>query len=64
MKMPDMAMPSYENSAAAMSQPLLRETMTIMVSGKPVVKYRDEIERQLCDARLYSILGLRGSSGV
>lgn len=40
------------------AQPLLRETMTIHIEGKPVVVYKDEIEKQLY-GHLYSHLGLR-----
>lgn len=46
------------NLAASMTEPILRETMTLMVDGSPTVVYKDEIEKQLCKS-LYSHLGLQ-----
>lgn len=57
LEMPDLATPSIETSAASMVEPILRETMTIMVNGEPSVVYKDEIEKQLYK-HLYSGLGL------
>lgn len=42
----------------SMAEPILRETMTIMINGKPTIVYRDEIEKQLYD-HLYSGLRLQ-----
>ena len=42
---------------ASMTEPILRETMTVMVDGSPTVVYKDEIEKQLYNS-LYSHLGL------
>lgn len=50
--------PVVESSAADLIQPILRETMTIMVEGKPQIVYKDEIEKQLYK-HLYSGLGLQ-----
>jgi len=53
-----LASPAVESSAANLVQPILRETMTIMVEGKPQIVYKDEIEKQLYK-HLYSGLGLQ-----
>lgn len=50
--------PVVEASAAQLAQPILRETMTIMVEGKPQIVYKDEIKKQLYK-HLYSGLGLQ-----
>ena len=50
--------PIVETSVAELAQPILRETMTIMVEGKPQIVYKDEIEKQLYK-HLYSGLGLQ-----
>ena len=50
--------PAVETSVAELAQPILRETMTIMVEGKPQIVYKDEIEKQLYK-HLYSGLGLQ-----
>lgn len=50
--------PVVETSVAELVQPILRETMTIMVEGKPQIVYKDEIEKQLYK-HLYSGLGLQ-----
>jgi len=55
---PQIAMNAAQSVSINAAQPLLRETMTIHIAGKPVVVYKDEIEKQLYD-RLYSHLGLR-----
>lgn len=49
-----MTQPTMESAAA----PILRETMEIRVDGKPVIVYKDEIEKQLTKS-LYSGLGLQ-----
>lgn len=58
LEMHNIATPSIESSTPSMAEPILRETMTIMVNGKPSVVYKDEIEKQLYKS-LYSDLGLR-----
>lgn len=50
--------PVVETSVAELVQPILRETMTIMVEGKPQIVYKDEIEKKLYK-HLYSGLGLQ-----
>lgn len=50
--------PVVETSVAELIQPILRETMTIMVEGKPQIVYKDEIEKQLYK-HLYSELELQ-----
>jgi hypothetical protein len=50
--------PVVETSTAELTQPILRETMTIMVEGRPQIVYKDEIEKQLYK-HLYSGLGLQ-----
>lgn len=50
--------PVVETSVAELAQPILRETMTIMVEGKPQIVYKDEIEKQLYK-HLYSVLELQ-----
>ena len=50
--------PVVETSVAELVQPILRETITIMVEGKPQIVYKDEIEKQLYK-HLYSGLGLQ-----
>lgn len=46
------------NLAASMTEPILRETMTVMVDGSPTVVYKDEIEKQLYKG-LYPHLGIQ-----
>jgi hypothetical protein len=58
LEMPNIATPSIESSAASIVEQILRETMTIMINGKPNIVYKDEIERQLYKG-LYSGLGLQ-----
>lgn len=58
LEMPNLAASYTESIAASMAEPILRETMTIMVSGKPTAVYKDEIEKQLYKS-LYPQLGLR-----
>lgn len=58
LEMSNLAVAYAESSAASMAEPILRETMTIMVGGKPTVVYKDEIEKQLYK-HLYPQLGLR-----
>lgn len=57
LEMPNIAAPSIESSSASIVEPILRETMTIMIDGKSHAVYKDEIERQLYKS-LYSGLGL------
>ena len=45
-------------AAESAAQPLLRETMEIRVNGKPVIVYKDEIEKQL-RREFYAHLGLQ-----
>ena len=57
--LPDPVISQVEQSFTEnMAEPILRETMTIMINGKPTIAYRDEVEKQLYD-HLYSGLGLR-----
>ncbi len=57
--LPDPIMaPTAKSSAAALAQPILRETMNIMVNGNPTTVYKDEIEKELYK-HLYSGLGLQ-----
>lgn len=58
LEMPNLAASYTESVTASMAEPILRETMTIMVNGKPTVVYKDEIEKQLYK-HLYSQLGLQ-----
>lgn len=51
------AMNAAQSAGIGAAQPLLRETMTFHIAGKPVVVYKDEIEKQLY-GQLYSHLGL------
>lgn len=53
--------PVVDTNVAELAQPILRETMTIMVEGKPQIVYKDEIEKQLYK-HLYSGLGLQFGS--
>lgn len=55
---PQVAMDVAQSTGISAAQPLLRETMTIHILGKPVVVYKDEIEKQLY-SQLYSHLGLQ-----
>lgn len=50
--------PVAETSAVELVQPILRETMTIMVEDEPQIVYKDEIKKQLYN-HLYSELGLQ-----
>ena len=45
-------------SAAELTQPILRETVNMIIDGKVVKVYKDEIEKQLYK-ELYSHLGLK-----
>lgn len=54
---PQIAMNASQSAGIDAAQPLLRETMTIHIAGKPVV-YKDEIEKQLYN-HLYSHFGLQ-----
>ena len=55
---PQIAMNAAQSAGIDAAQPLLRETMTIHIAGKPVVVYKDEIEKQLYN-HLYSHFGLQ-----
>lgn len=57
-EMPNLAVSYVEPIAASMTEPILRETMTIIVDGSPTVVYKDEIEKQLYKS-LYFNLGLQ-----
>lgn len=46
------------NLASSYAEPILRETMTVMVDGSLTVVYKDEIEKQLYKS-LYSHLGFQ-----
>ena len=54
---------AYENIAAPMTQPILRETMKINIDGTLVEVYKDNIEKQLYE-KLYKDLycGLMNSA--
>lgn len=55
---PPLLAPASNPAAASAAQPVLRETMKIMVDGKPATVYKDEIEKQLMRG-LYAHLGLQ-----
>lgn len=55
---PNLAHSYAEPIVSSMTEPTLRETMTVMVDGSPTVVYKDEIEKQLYGS-LYSHLGLQ-----
>ncbi len=55
---PPLSMSASQPAAESAAQPVLRETMEIRVDGKPVVVYKDEIEKQLTRG-LYAHLGLQ-----
>lgn len=57
-EMPNVASSYAEPIVSSMAEPILRETMTVMVDGSPIVVYKDEIEKQLYKS-LYSHLGLQ-----
>lgn len=57
LEMPDLAIPSIENAAATMTEPILRETTTVFIDGKPTIQYKDEIEKMLYK-HLYRGIGL------
>lgn len=50
--------PVVETSVEELAQPILRETMTIIVEAKPQIVYKDDIKNQLYK-HLYSGLGLQ-----
>lgn len=50
-----------ELASQSLMQPLLRETIEIHVDGKPMVVYKDQIEKELYK-HLYSGLGLKFGS--
>ena len=55
---PQIAMNAAQSAGIDAAQSLPRETMTIHIAGKPVVVYKDEIEKQLYN-HLYSHFGLQ-----
>ena len=57
-EMPNVASSYAEPIVASMTEPILRETMTVMVDGSPTVVYKDDIEKQLYKS-LYFNLGLQ-----
>ena len=57
-EMPNLAYSYAEPIVSSMTEPTLRETITVMVDGSPTVVYKDEIEKQLYKS-LYSHLGLQ-----
>lgn len=54
---PKMSMEAGQSANMTTAQPLLRETATIYMDGKPITVYTDETKKQLYDD-LYSHLGL------
>ena len=57
-RMESLAYFEMPNLAASTTEPILRETMTVIVDGSPTVVYKDEIEKQLYKS-LYSHLGIQ-----
>jgi len=55
---PPLLASASQPAAESAAQPVLRETMEIRVEGKPVIVYKDEIEKQLTQG-LYAHLGLQ-----
>ncbi len=55
---PPLLASASQPAAESAAQPVLRETMEIRVEGKPVIVYKDEIEKQLTRG-LYAHLGLQ-----
>lgn len=53
-----MVAPPAETAVADLTQPILRETMTIMVNGNPTIVYKDEIQKEL-NKHLFKGLGLQ-----
>lgn len=51
-------LPAAKSSGIGASQPLLRETMTIVRDGKDITVYKDELEKAIYSS-LYSHLGLQ-----
>lgn len=51
-------LPAAKSSGIDASQPLLRETMTIVRDGKDITVYKDELEKAIYSS-LYSHLGLQ-----
>ena len=58
LEIPNLTSSYAEPIVASTTEPILRETMTVMVDGSPTVVYKDEIEKQLYES-LYSHLGLQ-----
>lgn len=58
LEIPNLTSSYAEPIVASTTEPILRETMTVMVDGSPTVVYKDEIEEQLYKS-LYSHLGLQ-----
>ena len=57
-EMPNLAYSYAESIVSSMTEPILRETMTVTVDGSPTVVYKDETEKQLYKS-LYSHLGIQ-----
>ena len=58
LEMPNLASSYAGPTASSMTEPMLRETMAVVVDGSPTVVYKDEIEKQLYNS-LYSHLWLQ-----
>lgn len=54
----ELAMPITTSSSSDVTQPILRETMTIMVNGAPTIVYKDDIEKSIYK-ELYKHLNLQ-----
>jgi hypothetical protein len=50
---------AVEPSLESLAEPVLRETMTIIINGNPTIVYKDNIEKQLYED-LYKHLRLPG----
>ena len=57
-EIPNLAYSYAESIVSSMPEPILGETMTIIVNGSPTVVYKDEIEKQQHKS-LYSHLGVQ-----
>ena len=58
LEIPNLASSYAEPIVDSTTEPILRETMTVMVDGSLTVVYKNEIEKQLY-GNLYSHLGLQ-----
>lgn len=57
-EVPNLASSYADSIVSSTTEPILRETMTVMVDGSPTVVYKDEIEKRLYKS-LYSHLGIQ-----